>query len=222
MIDADADNLVATHAAGWIADAECLGRMLDWRGFRDSETLHVVHAAALPPEARRYAVAWTAPGLRPLLAELLSDHRGGPVVVIDVSAVFRRRVSIAGKCDRQCHKLGRLETQQVLLHELAHVRVDEASGETPVASVAALLEAVSKPQTRAIHDHGHGLQWLRAYCHLSHRAAELWPWRWWIDVGLSSDVEAHGLGDGHNFVETLAGELELGRDEPLAEILRRD
>lgn len=219
-----AEEIVAAHGAGWLADAACLGHVLDWRGFGQHETLHVLDAAALPPESRRHVVAWTAPGLRPLLSDWLRDDRDGPVVVIDVAAVFRNHVAITGRPERECVRLGRLETQQTLLHELAHVREHDASGQTlrPDTTLDAVLAAAARPQSRGLHDRGHGLQWVRAYAHLSYRATELWPWRWWLDVGFSSDVEAHGLGSGDAYVETLADELESGRDESLVDILRRD
>lgn len=224
MTDATFDQLVAEHAAGWLADAVCLCRVLDWRGFADDETLHAIDAATLPEEARRHALAWTAPGLRQLLAEQVRDRRGGPAVVIDVAAVVKSRRKAADVTAAELLRLGRLETQQVCLHEFAHVREQEVRGVSPVesATLPLLLAAVAERQSRSRHDQGHGLQWLRCYLHLSHRATELWPWQWWLDVGFSSDVEAHGLGAGRDFADVLEAELVDAANVSLVDVLRSD
>jgi len=224
VTDAELGRLVAEHAAGWLADAVCLCRVLDWRGFDDDETLQAIDAATLPEEARRHAVAWTAPGLSQLLAERLRDRRSGPVVVIDVAAVVKCRHAAAKVTDAELLRLGRLETQQICLHEFAHVREQESRGVTPPehATLPLLLAAVAEPQSQRRHDQGHGLQWLRCYLHLSHRATEFWPWQWWLDVGFSSDIEAHGLGAGRDFADALEAELVETVNVPLKDILRRD
>jgi dynein heavy chain len=55
------DELVAASKAGWLADAASLCRVLDPPA--GDETIHLLDAATLPEEARRNALAWTAPGL---------------------------------------------------------------------------------------------------------------------------------------------------------------
>jgi len=224
VTEPDFDRLVAEHAAGWLADAVCLCRVLDWRGYRHDETLHAINAATLPEEASRHCLAWTAPGLRPLVAEQLHDRRSGPVVVIDVAAVVKSRHAAPKVTDAELLRLGQLETQQICLHEFAHVREQESRGVTPPehATLPLLLAAVAERQSQSRHDRGHGLQWLRCYVHLSHRATEFWPWQWWLDVGFSSDVAAHGLGAGRDFADVLEAELVEAANVPLVDILRSD
>lgn len=222
MIDRDFGRLAAEHAAGWLADAVSLGRSLDWQGFSHDETLHAVDAATLPPEASQEALAWTAPGLRLLLADRLRDCRGGPAVVLDVKAIVRRRLEVERLSSEEVVTLGRLEVSNVLIHELGHARVAEARGVTLPAGVTlpTLLRSTATPTLPAVEDRSHADDWIRAYVHLSDRAARtVWPHRWWLNAcrwDVSGYVECH--------VSELLDALtpELGTDEPIVSLLRRD
>lgn len=219
MIDADFDELVATHKADWLATAASVCRVVDPPA--DDETIHTLDAATLPEEARRHALAWTAGGLDRVLRDRLRDRRRGPVLVLNVAEIVRRRLEPATSDEHELAVLGRLEVSQVALHELGHARLAEATGRTlPAdASLPLLLAAVATPTSDADELDKHGPAWVRSYVVLSGRAARsIWPRQWWIDAA---------VWDVRRYRDVPAGELvaalqpEIDSDEPLVNILRR-
>ena len=222
MTDADFDNLVADNRAGWLTDAAAICRSLDWHSVSDRETIHVLDAAALPPPASDHALAWTAAGSDRVLRPSLRDRRAGPVLVLDVSGIVRSRLTPTTLTADEAHVLCRLEVAQVALHELGHARVAACRGcRLPEsATLALLVEAAALPASDAHWRQTHGRDWCRSYLHLSDRAARsLWPRGWWLDV-CRHDLRLHGHADPDKLLATL--QPELGSDEPLADILRRD
>ncbi len=222
MTDSDFDELVAKHRSGWLADAAAICRSIDWHSTGDAETIHVLDAAALPPEASASAIAWTAAGSDRVLREHLRDRRAGPVLVIDAGAVVRSRLTPAKLTADEAHVLGRLEVAQVALHELGHARVAVVSGRRVPESttLARLVDAAAQPASDEHWRRSHGRDWCRAYVNLSARAARsLWPRGWWLDA-CRHDLRFHGHGNADELVEAL--QSELGSDEPLADVLRRD
>jgi hypothetical protein len=222
VTDAHFDELVAKHRAGWLADAAALCRSLDWHSISDAATVHVLDAAALPPAASETALAWTAAGSEHLLREHLHDRRSGPVLVIAAGRVVRSRLTPATLTADEAYVLGRLEVAQVALHELGHARVAATRGRRLPASatLALLVEAARQSTTDEHWRQSHGRDWCRCYVHLSDRAARsLWPRGWWLDA-CRHDLRLHGHSNAAAIVEAL--QPELGSDEPLADILRRD
>ena len=222
MTDADFDNLVADNRAGWLNVAAAVCRTLDWHSVSDHETIHVLDAAALPPPTSDHALAWTAGGSDRVLRPCLRDRRAGPVIVLNVSGIVRSRLTPARLTADEAHVLCRLELAQVALHELGHARVAACRGcRLPEsATLALLVEAAALPTSDVHWRQSHGRDWCRSYLHLSDRAARsLWPRGWWLDV-CRHDLRLHGHADPAKLLATL--QPELGSDEPLADILRRD
>ena len=149
MIGSAFDELVAASKAGWLADAAWLCRVLDPPA--GDETIHLLDAATLPEEARRNALAWTAPGLDRVLRDRLRDRRRGPVLVIDAETIVRSRVEPADRDWHEIAVLGRLEVAQVAIHELGHARLSEADRETlpEAATLQIVLSAVGQPTQRS-------------------------------------------------------------------------
>jgi hypothetical protein len=213
------DELVATRKAGWLASAASLCRVLDPPA--GDETIHVLDAATLAEEARRNALAWTAPGLDRVLRDRLRDRRRGPVLVIDAERIVRSRLEPAGCDEHEVAVLGRLEVAQVAIHELGHARLSEADRETlpAAATLQLVLSAVGQPTSDEVSRRKHGPAWVRSYLVLSSRAARsLWPRQWWIEAAAA---------DVRRYVEVEVGEIlaalqpELDTDEPLVNVLRR-
>lgn len=222
MTDSDFDKLVEKHRSGWIADAASLCRLIDWHAVSSSETIHVLDAAALPPEASTTALAWTAAGSDRVLRPLLRDRRRGVVLVLDAGAIVRSRLHVATLDEREAVTAGRLNVCQVAIHELAHGRLAAAAGETMPASatLSLLVAAAGSATSDARWRQSHGRDWARSYVHASDRAARsVWPHGWWLDAAMH-DLKLHGHGNADELVESL--QSELGTDEPLADILRRD
>ena len=221
MIDADFDELVAKHRAGWLADAASLCHVLDSHSVGSDETIHVLDAAALPPEASQVALAWTAPGSDRVLRPYLRDRRPGPVLVLDAGGIVRERLEPATLTSHKAIVLGRLEVCQVALHELGHARVAATIG-SPIpagTTLALLVAAAGSPRSDHNWRQHHGRDWCRAYAHLADRAARsLWPRGWWLDA-CRSDLRCHGHSNADELVEAL--QPELGTGEALADILRR-
>lgn len=213
------DELVAAGKAGWLATAASLCRVLDPPA--DDRTIHVLDAATLPEEARRNALAWTAPGLDRVLRDRLRDRRSGPVLVIDAEAVVRLRLEPATLAEHEVAALGRLEVAQVAIHELGHARLAEADRETlpEAATLQILLSAVGRPTPDDVSGRKHGPAWIRAYLHLASRAARsLWPRQWWIDAAVW-DVRRYHDVPAAEILAALRPEIDA--DEPLVNILRR-
>lgn len=222
MTDADFDKLVADHRDGWIADAGSLCRSLDWHSVSDERTIHVLDAIALPPKASEAAIAWTLAGSDEVLRPLLTDRRRGPVLVLDVRGIVRERLTPETLNADEAYVLGRLEVAQVAIHELGHATLAATRNSTLPAGVtiALLAAAAGLPKSDDHQRKSHGRDWCRSYLHLSHRAANrLWPRGWWLDAA-KHDLRLHGHGNADEIVAAL--KPELGSDEPLADILRRD
>lgn len=219
MTDAAFAELVAANRAGWLADAATLCRVLDPPA--GDQTIHVLSAATLPEEARRNALAWTAPGLDRVLRDRLRDRRPGPVLVIDAEAVVRSRVDPAGRGWHEIAVLGRLEVAQVAIHELGHARLAEADRETlpEAATLPLVLSAIGQPTSDEVTRRKHGPAWIRSYLNLSSRAARsLWPRQWWIDAAVA-DVRRYVAVEADQILAALRPELETA--EPLVDVLRR-
>ncbi len=222
MTAADFDELVAEHRADWVADAASLCRSLDWHSISNSETIHVLDAAALPPEASETALAWTAAGSDRVLRPCLMDRRPGSVLVLNAQGIVRERLEPATLTRHEAIVLGRLEVCQVAIHELGHARLQSTQGSTlPASTTLALLVAAAGSAKSDEHQRrSHGRDWCRSYVNLSDRAARsVWPRGWWIDAA-KHDLRLHGHGNADELVEAL--KPELGTDEALADILRRD
>lgn len=222
MTDADFDELVAEHRAGWIADAASLCRSIDWHSVGDRQTIHVLDAATLPPQASQTTLAWTAGGSDRVLRPYLRDRRNGPVLVLDVAAIVHERLTPATLAEHDAIRLGRLEVCQVAIHELGHARLQSTRGSTLPASttLALLVAAAGATRTDDEWRRSHGRDWCRSYLHLADRAARLcWPHDWWL-AAAKHDLRLHGHGNADEIMETL--QAELGTDEPLTDILRRD
>jgi hypothetical protein len=222
VTDAAFDELVAKHRAGWLADAAALVRSLDWHSVSDTATIHTLDAAVLPPAASKTALAWTAAGCDAVLRPLLADRRRGPVLVLDVAGIVSERLSPEMLNADEAYVLGRLEVAQVAIHELGHARLQSTRGSTlPASTTLALLVAAAGSAKSDEHQRrSHGRDWVRSYVHLSSRAAgRLWPRGWWLDA-CRHDLRCHGHSNADELVEAL--QPELGSDEPLADILRRD
>lgn len=216
------DELVAEHRAGWIADAAMLCRSIDWHSVSDRETIHVLDAASLPLEASKSALAWTAAGSDRVLRPYLRDRRPGIVLVLDAGAIVRSRLQPAKLGKHEVAELGRLEVSQVALHELGHGRLAATRGSRVPASTtpALLLAAAGSPQSDEHQRRSHGRDWCRSYVHLSDRAARsVWPYGWWLDA-CRHDLRLHDHDDADELLAAL--QPELGSDEPLSDILRRD
>lgn len=219
MTSDELDRLVAEKADRWLADATALCRLADHAGLGEDTTVHVVDAAALPPEARRSAIAWTAGGLDKPLRPLLRDRRGGPVLVIDLQAVARWRLDYATLTPDLADRLGSLEVRQVALHELAHARLAEAEGRRIPAGVDLALLAAASADLPPGHDRRtHGSQWCRAYLHLSRRVSAVWPGRWWMEAAVLDVGRYLGGQSCSRLADTL--KPEHNSDRPLVEILR--
>lgn len=218
MTAADRDAIVEASRAGWIADAAALCRVLDQPA--DDETIHVLDAATLPEEARRHALAWTAPGLDRVLRDRLRDRRRGPVLVLDVAAIVRHRVPVA-VAEHELAALGRLEVSQVAIHELAHARLAEAGGSAlpEWTTLPLLLDAVGTPTLADADREKHGHAWVRAYLLLSGRAARsLWPRQWWLDAAVA-DVRRYVDVSADQLLAAIQPEIDV--DEQLVDVLRR-
>lgn len=212
------DAIVEASRAGWIADAASLCRVLDPPAA--DATIHVLDAAALPEPATRHALAWTAGGLDRVLRDRLRDRRRGPVLVLDVAAIVRHRVPVKVS-EHELAALGRLECQQVALHELGHARLAEAAGAAlPTwTSLPLLLDAIGTPTLDDVDREKHGHAWIRSYLVLSGRAARsLWPRQWWLDAAVA-DVRRYVDVAGHELLADLQHEID--DDEPLVDVLRR-
>lgn len=219
MTDSAFDELVAASKADWLEDAASLCRVLDPPA--GDETIHLLDATTLPEEARRNALAWTAPGLDRVLRDRLRDRRPGPVLVIDAEAVVRVRLEPADRDEHEVAVLGRLEVAQVAIHELGHARLAEADRETlpEAATLQIVLSAVGQPTSDEVSRRKHGPAWIRSYLNLSSRAARsLWPRTWWIDAALA-DVRRYVEVEADHILAALRPELET--DEPLVDVLRR-
>lgn len=222
MTDDAFNELVAKHRAGWLADAASLCRWLDWHSVDDRATIHLLDADALPAVARANALAWTAGGSDRVLRPHLFDRRGGPVLVLDVGGIARERLTPAELNEAEAVVLGRLEVSAVALHEHAHARVAAGKGSTiPADTTLSLLVAAAGEPTNETHwRRSHGPAWCRCYLHLAERAARsIWPHEWWRASCLH-DLRCHGHDNAAELVETL--ECELGSDDALADVLRRD
>jgi hypothetical protein len=222
VTDADFDELVAESRAGWIAAAGSLCRLIDWHSVSDRETIHVLDAATLPPTASEHTLAWTAAGSDNLLRPYLRDRRAGPVLVLDAGKIVRSRLVPETLTSDEAYVLGRLEVCQVALHELGHARLAATRGSAiPQGTTVALLVAsVVSTSTDEHRRRSHDFGWSRAYVHASDRAARsLWPRGWWLDA-CRHDLRLHGHEQADSIVEAL--KPELGSDEPLTDILRRE
>lgn len=222
MTDADFDELVAEQRAGWIADATALCRSIDWHALSGQETIHVLDAATLPPEAAENALGWTAGGCDTVLRPYLRDRRAGPVLVLDAGGIVRQRLTPETLTPAEATVLGRLEVGVVGLHELAHARLQAIVGSTLPAgtTIALLVAAAGSPKSNEHWRQSHGSDWCRSYLHLADRAARsVWPHDWWL-AACRHDLRLHGHGNADELVAAL--QPELGTDEALADILRRD
>lgn len=222
MTDADFDELVAGHRADWLADAGSLCRSIDWHGVGNEETIHVLDASTLPPAANETALAWTAAGSDRVLRPYLRDRRRGPVLVLDAGSIVGERLTPATLEKHEAIVLGRLEVASVAIHELGHARLQAARGSSlPAGTTVDLLAAAAgHPKSDQHQRRSHGRDWCRAYLHLSDRAARsIWPRGWWLET-CQHDLRLHGHGHADELLATL--QPELGTDEPLADILRRD
>lgn len=222
MTDADFDELVAEHRGGWIADAASLCRSIDWHSVGDRQTIHVLDASSLPPQASQTSLAWTAGGSDRVLRPYLRDRRDGPVLVLDAAAIVRERLTPATLAEYEAIRLGRLEVSQVAIHELGHARLAATRGSTLPATttLSLLVAAAGSTRTDDQWRRSHGRDWCRSYLHLADRAARsCWPHDWWL-AATKHDLRLHGHGNADELVDAL--DAELGTDEPLADILRRD
>lgn len=222
MTDDHSNELVEKHRAAWLADAGSLVRSLDWHSVSDSTTIHVLDAATLPPDASKAAIGWTLAGSDAVLRPLLADRRRGPVLVLDVAGIVRERLSPETLNADEAYVLGRLEVAQVAIHEHGHAALAATRDSSlPAGTTIALLAAAAgTPKSDEHRRRSHGGGWCRSYVHLSDRAARrLWPRGWWLDAA-KHDLRCHGHVNADELVEAL--QAELGTDEPLADILRRD
>lgn len=222
MTDADFDELVAEHRAGWLADAGSVCRYIDWHAVTNEETIHVLDAATLPPAASETALAWTVAGSDRVLRPYLRDRRRGPVLVLDAGSIVRERLNPATLEEHEVIVLGRVEVANVAIHELGHAKVQAArTYRVPAATTVDILAAAAgQPKSDEHWRRSHGRDWCRAYLHLSDRTARsIWPRGWWLET-CQHDLRLHGHGHADELLATL--QPELGTDEPLADILRRD
>lgn len=224
MIDFPA--FVREHSPKWCRDAAALARVVAPCLFSLSKAYHVVDAALLPEHDGGDTVAFTIPGLGRLIdPAILLDRREGPATVVDVLRCVERVERSAGSlAPSQVADACRLEVCQVAaMHELAHVVVAAATNAAPVrADLADVLTTLPTRQPTEQWLRGHGAQWVRAYLHLSGRAAAVArPREWWLDVA-RHDIAAHGIDENAVVVELLADEVRESQDEPLVDVLRRD
>lgn len=222
MTTTDFDKLVEKYRADWLSLAGSLCRSLDWHSVSDERTIHVLDAAALPPKASETALAWTLAGSDEVLRPLLADRRRGPVLVLDVAGIVRERLTPETLTDDEAYVLGRLEVAQVAIHEHGHAALAATrdSSLPAGATIALLVAAAGSPKSAEHRRKSHGRDWCRSYVHLSDRAARrLWPRGWWLDAA-KHDLRCHGHDNADAILATL--QPELGTDEPLADILRRD
>jgi len=118
----------------------------------------------------------------------------------------------------------RLAVAAIVLHEFGHARVSEAAGKSfgfqPTrAMIAQALQADTSPEEN--HEL-HGPPWLRAYLHLSARAAaRCWPGRYWLDVALNEIEHRYRLQRPAGIFDVLEDEIESFAADRLVDILRR-
>lgn len=224
---ASIDDVIAANRTAWLRDAEAALTVLDWQAFSGGRTFHVLDFAELGAPAEGYLGFTTGAELHELAADFIPRRifrTPAAAVAVNVDRVARSAPAAtrAGECDPIVTI--RAAVAAVAAHELAHVLDCQANGRrlapgtTLDGAIRCLVDgSVMEPGHKTT---THGPGWIRAFAHLTTRAARLPHFEAWLGRFIR-DVEAVLPHSAETFIDALHPELARhSADDRLVEILR--
>lgn len=221
------DDVIEAHRTAWLRDAEAALTVLDWRAFSGGRTLHVLDFADLGAPKVGYLGFATGAELHVLAADFIPKRifrTPAAAVAVNVDRIARSAPDATRDGVGDAIGTIRAAVAAVAAHELAHVLDAETSGrrlapgttlDDAIRCLAdgSVIEPTHKSKT-------HGPTWLRAFAHLTTRAARLPHFETWL-ARFICDVEAVLPHAAEAFIDALHPELaRYSTDDRLVEILR--
>jgi hypothetical protein len=221
---ASIDDVIEAHRTAWLRDAEAALTVLDWQAFSDGRTLHVLDFAEIGAPDGRYLGFTIAAELHVLAADFIPRRpyrTPAAAVAVNVNRIAR---NVSADPDTLVDSI-RAAVAATAAHELAHAVAAQAAGHrapegtTLENQIRCLADGrASEPAHRS---RSHGPAWLRAFAHLTTRAARFPNYRIWLATFIR-DVENVRPHPAQAYVDALDAELARNTfDDRLVEILRQ-
>ena len=225
---ASSDDVIDANRTTWLRDAEAALTVLDWRAFTGGRTLHVLDFAEIGAPKLGFLGFTTGAQLHELAADFIPKQtfrRGAAAAVaVNVDRIARTVPAVSVGTAGDAVGVIRAAVATVAAHELSHVLDAEAEGRrlppgsTLDQAIQSLTDGRAVESTHRVKSHSPG--WLRAFAHLTTRAASLPHFETWL-ASFIRDVGNSLPHSGEAYLDALHPELaRFTSDDRLVDVLR--